>query len=128
MLEVESCVAWQVHRIKKTGMFQKGETSFRDKVFMCSEPALDLTFGCLHFLAGFFLGELVVCGLVGEVVTEGHFYVAFWSMMAELRFLSILHMISLGCHMSIDMPFGGAVDWMGPISVKRDSGEQLRNC
>jgi len=58
-------------------VFQKGETGFGDVFFMHSEPALNITFSSLHFLAGLFLGELAVHGLVGEVVVEGQFYVAF---------------------------------------------------
>jgi len=34
-------------------------------------------FGSVHFLAGFLLGELAICGLVGKMVSKGQFYIAF---------------------------------------------------
>jgi len=61
---------------KKQGAFQKGKASFRDTVLVHSKPALCLTFGSMNFLAGFFLGELEIHGLVREMVMEGQFYIA----------------------------------------------------
>ena len=61
---------------KIQGAFQKGKAGWGDTVFVRSKPALDLTFGSLHFLAGFFLGELAIRGFIREVVTEGQCYVS----------------------------------------------------
>jgi len=62
---------------QKKGAFQKGKASWRYAVFVHSKPAFDLTFSSMNFLACFFLCELAIRGLVGEMVMKGQFHVAF---------------------------------------------------